>query len=543
MDSSLPEMSKVDTLKADIKEQHRKDILPVSVESYSSAEEELKEIQRVSEMAIKETATKLLPVRAPDSVKQYHEDSSESEPSPQIQRRRVRPASSSSDDYKLDSSNSGDDEEFIRRQLMHMGEDENLPSDEEKHREEQQTQQETREVEKSDDSMKPKRALKKLTVQPEEISDITLSSHDHDDQVAQVIPVSEALEEIRVEIDLSNDNEKIIATDTTAVAITQKTPVRQTTEEHESLIEDLSKGDGSSSVQVSSITPGTASPTSVSSIDEDSDSSPSHKKARAESKQQRKAKHRPHGQALPTIEDSSEEDELREESEQMEQEDERHDQPQLRKVTKKLKTERDAKGMQRRHHLTKTDKSRQAAGMEERTSSSFSDFSPSFESEPENAEYRTLSSETHDAAEKPLKTAEEVYEEMMQKAQEYKTSEKFTPPDIEPLYGGMLIEDYAYETLVEEQEQAATALGSVTHEQDLRKMSEHESVRILMTPDEAYEEMVNKRSKILQKEKEAQKGSFLPLDVSDTCYVSISGNYALSTDRNAKPLLEARGCI
>ncbi len=227
MDSSLPEMSKVDTLKADIKEQHRKDILPVSVESYSSAEEELKEIQRVSEMAIKETATKLLPVRAPDSVKQYHEDSSESEPSPQIQRRRVRPASSSSEDYKLDSSNSGDDEEFIRRQLMHMGEDENLPSDEEKHREEQQTQQETREVEKSDDSMKPKRALKKLTVQPEEISDITLSSHDQDDQVAQVIPVSEALEEIRVEIDLSNDNEKIIATDTTAVAITQKTPVRR----------------------------------------------------------------------------------------------------------------------------------------------------------------------------------------------------------------------------------------------------------------------------------------------------------------------------
>uniref|UniRef100_A0A673GY27 Piccolo presynaptic cytomatrix protein b n=1 Tax=Sinocyclocheilus rhinocerous TaxID=307959 RepID=A0A673GY27_9TELE len=545
MDSSLPEMSKVDTLKADIKEQHKKDILPVSVESYSSAEEELKEIQRVSEMGIKETATKLLPVRAPDSVKQYHEDSSESEPSPQIQRRRVRPASSSSEDYKLDSSNSGDDEEFIRRQLIHMGEDGNLPSDEEKHREEQHSQQETREVEKSDDSMRPKRALKKLTVEPEEISDITLSSHDQDDQVAQVIPVSEALEEIRVEIDLSNDNEKIIATDTTAVAIIQKTPVRQTMEEHESLTEDSSKGDGSSSVQVSSITPGTASPTSVSSIDEDSDSSPSHKKAREESKQQRKAKHRPHGQALPTIEDSSEEDELHEEGEQMKQEDERDDQPQLRKIKKKLKAERADLGMQRRRdHLPKTDKLRQAAGMEEWKSSSSSEFSPSFESEPENAEYRTLSSETHDAAEKPLKTAEEVYEEMMQKAQEYKTSEKFTPPDIEPLYGGMLIEDYAYETLVEEQEQAATALGKVTQEQDLRKMSEHESVRILMTPDEAYEEMMNKRSKIMQKEKEAQQAhatkidTSLPLDVSDTCYVSISGNYALSTDKNAKPLLE-----
>uniref|UniRef100_A0A8C0YIN7 Piccolo presynaptic cytomatrix protein b n=1 Tax=Cyprinus carpio carpio TaxID=630221 RepID=A0A8C0YIN7_CYPCA len=543
IDSSLPEISKVDTLKADIKEQHRKDILPVSVESYSSAEEELKEIQRIREMTIKETTAKLLPVRTSDSVKQYHEDSSESEPSPQIQRRRVRPASSSSEDYNLDSSNSGDDEEFIRRQLMHMGEEENLPSDEKKHREEQQTQQETREVEKSDDFMKPKRALKKLTVEPEEISDIGLSSNDQDDQVAQAIPVPEALKEIIVEIDVSNDNEKIIANDTTA--ITQKTPVRQTTEGHESLIEDSSKGDGSSSVQVSSITPGTASPTSVSSIDKDSDSSPSHKKAGAEGKQQRKAKHRPHGQAIPTIEDSSEEDELREEGEQMDQEDERDDQQQLRKATKKLKAERDDLGMRRRRdHLVKTDKLRKAAGMEEQKSSSFSDISPSFESEPENAECRTLSSETHDAAEKPLKSSEEVYEEMMQKAQEYKPSEKFTPPDIEPLYGGMLIEDYAYETLVEEQEQAAAALGKITHEQDLRKLSEHESVRILMTPEEAYEEMMHKRSKIMQKEKEAQQthatqiDTSLPFDVSDTCYVTISGNDVLTTDKNAKPLLE-----
>lgn len=548
MDRSLSEISKVDSVKADVKEQQRKDILPVSVESYSSAEEELKEIQRISEMAIKETVTKLLPVRAQDSVKQYNEDSSESEPSPQIQRRRVRPASSSSEDYKLDSSNSGDDEEFIRRQLMHMGEDENLPSDEENHvKEEQQIQQELKKAEKSDDSIKHKRALKKLTVEPEESSDISLSSHDQDDQVGQVIPVSEALEESRVEIDESNDNENIIATDTTAVVITQ-TPVRQTTEEYESLIDDSSKGDGSSSVQVSSITPGTASPTSVSSIDEDSDSSPSHKKARAESKQQRKAKHRPHGQALPTIEDSSEEDVLREDGDQqMEQENEQEDQQQLRKVTKKFKTERDDLGMQRRRdNLTKTDKLQQIAGMEERKSS-FSDFSPSVESEPENAEYRTLSSETCDAAEKPLKSAEEVYEEMMQKAQEYKTSEKCTPPDIEPLYGGMLIEDYAYETLVEEQEQTATAFGKVTHEQDFRKMSEHESVRILMTPDEAYEEMMHKRNKILQKEEEAQHAhaskvdTSLPLHLSDTCYVTISGNDALTSNKNAKPLLQTEG--
>nr|XP_017207511.1 mucin-16 isoform X4 [Danio rerio] len=532
IDTSLTEISKVDTLKADTKEQQRKDILPVSVESYSSAEEELKEIQRVSEMAMKETAAKLLPVRAQDNVKQYHEDSSESEPSPQIQRRRVRPPSSSSEDYKIDSSNSGDDEEFIRRQLMSMGEDENLPSDEENIVKEQlDASQETKEV----DSMKPKRALKKLTVEPEEY----LSSHDQDDQVVQVIPVSEALEVSSVEIDVSVDN-KITVTDTIAAAVTQKSPVRQTTEEYESLVEDSSKGDGSSSVQVSSITPGTASPTSVSSIDEDSDSSPSHKKARAESKQQRKAKHRPHGQALATIEDSSEEDGLHEKGDQpMELEEERDDQQPLRKASRKMKTEKDELVMQRRRdHLTKTDKLRQVAGTEERKSSSFSDFSPSVESDAESAEYRTLSSETQEAAGKPLKNAEEVYEEMMLKAQEYKTSEKFTPPDIEPLYGGMLIEDYAYETLVDEQDQAAAAFGNFTHGQD------RESVRILMTPDEAYEEMMRKRSKIVLKEEEAQQtyttkiDTSLPLDDSDTCFVTISGNDALAADKNSKTLLQ-----
>ncbi|XP_048862440.1 protein piccolo-like isoform X5 [Brienomyrus brachyistius] len=75
--------------------------------------------------------------------------------------------------------------------------------------------------------------------------------------------------------------------------------------------EDRSKGEGSSSFHASSFTPGT-SPTSVSSMDEDSDSSPSHKKLSEQSKQ-RKARHRQHGHILPTIEDSSEEEEMREE--------------------------------------------------------------------------------------------------------------------------------------------------------------------------------------------------------------------------------------
>nr|XP_055029686.1 LOW QUALITY PROTEIN: protein piccolo-like [Misgurnus anguillicaudatus] len=557
MDTSLPkisEIAEVETLKVvDIKDQEGQDILSVSAESYSSAEEELKEIQRVGEISIKETDTKLLPAKSPDTIKQYNEDSSGSESSPQIQRRRVRPASSSSEEY----INSGDDEEFIRRQLMHMGEDKSFVlSDEENQIIEDvsekvlQTQQETREV-KHGDEKKPKRVLKKLSVEPEEWSDNSLYSYVQENQFAQVIPILEALEETRVEIDVSDDNEKIPSADfdATAAANVQKSPIRQITEDYESLIEDSSKGNGSSSVQVSSITPGTASPTSVSSIDEDSDSSPSHKKARAESKQQRRPKHRPQGQAPPTVEDSSEDDKVREKNYQLMEEAGDVVQQQLRKVTKKSKTERvDGAVQRRRDHLTKTDKLQHVSGMSEHKSSSFSDLSPSFESEPESDqwEYRTLSSETHerhDVGKKPLKSAEEAYEDMMQKAQENKTLEKCTPPDIEPLYGGMLIEDYAYDTLVEEHEQTVPAICTVTQDQDLRKVSE--SVRILMAPEEAYEEMMQKSRDIFQKEQEAKQveetelSTFLPLDVSDTCYVNISGIDALTTDSTEKPLLQA----
>lgn len=539
MDTSLPEISQlanIDTLKvADIKDQQGQDILSISAESYSSAEEELKEIHRVSEMSMLETNTKLLPVKASDTIKQHLENSSGSESSPHIQRRRVRPASSSSEEYI-----SGDDEEFIRRQLMHMGADENLvPSDEENQigeetgRKEHEAQQETIELE-PEDAKKSKRVLKKISVEPEKWIDNSLYSHDREDRHAQVIPVSEALEQSIVEIDVSDDNEKITADlDTATPVITQKSPVRQITEEYESLVEDSSKADGSSSVQVSSITPGTASPTSVSSIDEDSDSSPSHKKAKAESKQQRKAKHRQQGQALPTVEDSSEEDKVREDDELKEEAGEGERQ-QLRKVTKKSKTGDDFAIQRRRDNVTKAEKLRQPSELEERKSSSFSDFSPSIESEPETdqRECRTLSSETlegRDVAVKPLKSAEEAYEEMMQKAQEYKTLEKRTPPDIEPLYGGMLIEDYAYETLVEEHEQAVTSLSMVTHE-----VAESESVRILMTPEEAYEEMMHRKREAFQKEQEAKEmdATFFPLDISDTCYVDISGN------QTEKPLLQ-----
>ncbi|KPP64103.1 protein bassoon-like, partial [Scleropages formosus] len=80
--------------------------------------------------------------------------------------------------------------------------------------------------------------------------------------------------------------------------------------------DERSRGEYSSTLPATtpSYTSGT-SPTSVSSMEEDSDSSPSRRQKLEEAKQQRKARHRSHGPLLPTIEDSSEEDELREEEE------------------------------------------------------------------------------------------------------------------------------------------------------------------------------------------------------------------------------------
>ena len=163
--------------------------------------------------------------------------------------------------------------------------------------------------------------------------------------------------------------------------------------------EDRSRGEGSSSLHASSFTPGT-SPTSVSSLDEDSDSSPSHKKG--ESKQQRKARHRSHGPLLPTIEDSSEEEELREEEELLkEQEKQRElEQQQRKSSSKKSKKDKDELRAQRRRERPKTPPSnlspiedaspteelRQAAEMEELHRSSCSEYSPSIESDPEGFE-------------------------------------------------------------------------------------------------------------------------------------------------------------
>ena len=220
--------------------------------------------------------------------------------------------------------------------------------------------------------------------------------------------------------------------------------------------EERSRGEYSSTLPATtpSYTSGT-SPTSVSSMEDDSDSSPSRRAKLEEAKQQRKARHRSHGPLLPTIEDSSEEDELREEEELLREQEEMRDleQQRIRSTARKTKRDKEELRAQRRRERSKTPPSnlspiedaspteelRQAAEMEELHRSSCSEYSPSVDSEAEGFEmiggklyksgseynlptFTSLYSPTEKSSgtsppDKTLKSAEEVYEEMMRKAQ------------------------------------------------------------------------------------------------------------------------------
>ncbi|MCJ8744168.1 hypothetical protein PDJAM_G00115500 [Pangasius djambal] len=221
--------------------------------------------------------------------------------------------------------------------------------------------------------------------------------------------------------------------------------------------EERSRGEYSSTLPATtpSYTSGT-SPTSVSSLEDDSDSSPSRRQRLEEVKQQRKARHRSHGPLLPTIEDSSEEDELREEEELLREQEKMRDleQQRIRSTARKTKRDKEELRAQRRRERSKTPPSnlspiedaspteelRQAAEMEELHRSSCSEYSPSMDSEAEGFEvgsklYKSgseynlpnfmslysptekTSSASPSAVHKSLKSAEEVYEEMMRKAE------------------------------------------------------------------------------------------------------------------------------
>ncbi|XP_078275521.1 protein piccolo-like isoform X3 [Rhinoraja longicauda] len=543
------------------REHHRPRTLPITPESYSSDEEDLEDIQEEDEEALEDEsrAVTLHKTAAKESCgseeaavrrQRYDslEDSSESELSPRHHRQRAVSVGSSSSDSHV----SGDEEEFIRKQIIEMsaGEDES-GSDEDEY-----IRGQLKEIGKKDhpetkgSTAKHRRLSKKSSTSHDDDSGRRHSWHDDDDD-----EVYDASPEAKYRETKSQGNEEMSVSaggglrrfktiDLNSSIANKYTEDSEKKDEMyydeepelemESLTdspEDKSRGEGSSSLHAtSSFTPGT-SPTSVSSLDEDSDSSPSHKKVLGESKQQRKARHRSHGPLLPTIEDSSEEEELREEEELLrEQEKQRELEQQQRKSSaKKSKKDKDELRAQRRRERPKTPPSnlspiedaspteelRQAAEMEELHRSSCSEYSPSIESESEGFEispekiievqkvYKLptsvlLYSPTDDGTgnimedaigQKSLKSADEAYEQMMQKAKSLQNQKG--PDEVfekEPLYGGMLIEDYIYQSLVED------TYNGTTDNRDLHPVAGlfQDNAKKLRSPDEIYEEIMQR---------------------------------------------------
>ncbi|XP_026126486.1 protein bassoon isoform X2 [Carassius auratus] len=372
------------------------------------------------------------------------------------------------------------DEEFMRRQIMEMSADEeNEDEDEEEEMEEEDDDDDEDEgygykkLKKTQkhftDSGKEKRRLTYHSSSFEEDSktttDVYKGSAEEDLMASQgglrrfkTIELNNTNSYSR-DMELNNDNDLSLD--------------REPELEMESLIgspEERSRGEYSSTLQTttSSYSSG-ISPTSISSMEDDSDSSPSRRQRLEEAKQQRKARHRSHGPLLPTIEDSSEEDELREEEELLKEQEKMREveQQRIRSTVRKTKRDKEELRAQRRRERSKTPPSnlspiedaspteelRQAAEMEELHRSSCSEYSPSADSDAEGyeissklyksgSEYnlptfmslysptekpQTTSSTaaiTTPSSGKQLKSAEEVYEEMMKKAEMLQKQQK-----------------------------------------------------------------------------------------------------------------------
>ncbi|KAI7789917.1 putative protein bassoon-like, partial [Triplophysa rosa] len=352
------------------------------------------------------------------------------------------------------------DEEFMRRQIMEMSADEENEDD---YKKPKKTQKHI------SDSGKEKHRLTYNSSSFEEdsktTSDVYKGSAEEDHMASQgglrrfkTIELNNSNSYSR-DIELNNDNDLSLD--------------REPELEMESLTgspEERSRGEYSSTLPptTSSYSSG-ISPTSISSMEDDSDSSPSRRQRLEEAKQQRKARHRSHGPLLPTIEDSSEEDELREEEELLREQEKMREveQHRIRSTARKTKRDKEELRAQRRRERSKTPPSnlspiedaspteelRQAAEMEELHRSSCSEYSPSADSDGEGyempsklyksgSEYnlptfmslysptekpQTTSSSatiTTTSSGKQLKSAEEVYEEMMRKAEMLQKQQK-----------------------------------------------------------------------------------------------------------------------
>lgn len=367
------------------------------------------------------------------------------------------------------------DEEFMRRQIMEMSADEDIED------EEDEEELEVEEEEEDDEGygyQKAKKIHKHISDSGKEKRRLTHHSSSFEEESKTACEIYKGSAEEGEEdligsqgglrrfktIELNNTNS--YSRDMELNNENDLSLDREPELEMESLTgspEERSRGEYSSTLPptTSSYNSGT-SPSSISSMEDDSDSSPSRRQRLEEAKQQRKARHRSHGPLLPTIEDSSEEDELREEEELLREQEKMREveQQRIRSTARKTKRDKEELRAQRRRERSKTPPSnlspiedaspteelRQAAEMEELHRSSCSEYSPSFDSEAEGyemssklyksgSEYNlptfmllyspTEKSETTScptittttSSGKPLKSAEEVYEEMMRKAE------------------------------------------------------------------------------------------------------------------------------
>nr|XP_017210781.1 protein piccolo isoform X3 [Danio rerio] len=543
------------------KVKRRLEVLPMSPEPSSEDDLHGETKEQTNNAPKKERKKLLIPT---DIQGDSFEDSSEGERSPEQREKTI------GDKGEIESPM--DEEDFIRKQIIEMSADEDAsPSDEEnlvrrkiKDQEKKQMDKNARKDDKEkSESGKTRRLLKSTSISPED-----------EPERKSIISVTK-IEELGKGEQPSADSGAGIRHFKT-IELNSTATVRQTSDdgEPESLTDspdDRSRGEGSSSLHASSFTPGT-SPTSLSSLDEDSDSSsPSHVRSSGEGKQQRKAKHRQPGQMLPTIEDSSEEEELREEEELL------REQEKQKGSGKKSKKDKEEIRAQRRRERPKTPPSnlspiedaspteelRQEAEMEEIRRSSCSDLSPSIDSEPESFEilpekivavqkvYQLPTSvslysptdeqhadnQSKEKGKQSLKTAEEAYEEIMLKAKSPTNEGKESPPGKVSLYGGMLIEDYAYESLVDD----------ASCEQEPEKLNVSEKPKKpLRSPDEVYEDMMQRKEIMIKKHELKHDKPMEDVPKPETELVNtvssketVSSSITGQSGKDGRPLLDA----
>ncbi|XP_046726342.1 protein bassoon [Silurus meridionalis] len=501
----------------------------------------------------------------------------EEDPTDWEAKRELRTVTSTEESKKKKKAESADitDEEFMRRQIMEMSADEENEDEED----EEELEEEEDEEEEDDEGygyQKPKKIHKHISDSGKEKRRFThhSSSFEEESKTNSEIYKGSAEEDLigsqgglrRFKtIELNNTNS--YSRDMELNSENDLNLDREPELEMESLTgspEERSRGEYSSTLPptTSSYNSGT-SPTSISSMEDDSDSSPSRRQRLEEAKQQRKARHRSHGPLLPTIEDSSEEDELREEEELLREQEKMREveQQRIRSTARKTKRDKEELRAQRRRERSKTPPSnlspiedaspteelRQAAEMEELHRSSCSEYSPSIDSEAEGFEmssklYKSGSeynlptfmllysptekpettscstTTTTSSTGKPLKSAEEVYEEMMKKAEMLQKQQK-------------------------QQQQSAQLYSTSAYQEDDRRNGQHyeDDYDYIDQEDASYEN--EEESDIYEEIRQTSQNITKQLDDQVEMDVSYSDKQLLDTGSAFAKLLEQSSAL